>query len=149
MQVYNTISLVTNHYNDDVKSLVLHWGVCDFRLSALSAINPTILLLLLPILDLLIVPLLRHIMFHPSILKRLGIGAFCILMSALSLLALEGIRDQVFTENGSGGVINKQEEEVDNQISSYWLILPETLITLAEIFVYIPGKLQRKSSHIN
>lgn len=139
-----------NQFNKDMQSIVFHQGACGFTISVLALINPIVLLVLLPLLDLLVIPFLRHIMLHPSILKRLGIGSLFILLSTLSLLMLEGIQDQVFTVESSGACVLSQHVEVEegSAMSSYWLILPEFLITLAEIFIFIPGEYRFKCNGV-
>ena len=136
-QVVSTIRLM----NTQEMQTIVHRNPCDFKVSLLQLLNSVILFVLLPVLDLLVIPFLRHIMLHPSILKRLGIGALCILLSTLSLFTLEGVQDQVLTEeSGEACVLSGQGGVKDGSgISLYWLILPELLITLAEIFIFIPG----------
>lgn len=136
----NTISLVKDHFSDDMQDFVFHGDRCDLELSQLAAVRPILLLALVPILDLLVVPLLRCTALHPSILKRLGAGAVFTLLSTLSLLALETV---VFGTESSGKVcvLSKTgETQLERgEFSSYWLILPTALLTVAEVFLFIPG----------
>ena len=129
-----------NHLRDDVPSLIIHGSVCDFKIYPLTSLNPALVLVLVPVLDLVVSPVLRYLMLHPSILKRLGLGTICTLLGTLSLLALEVIGERYFNMEGVACMFSKlTESEVQADISSYWLILPIVLVTLAEIFIYIPG----------
>lgn len=137
MQVYDTVGWMEGHMKNSTSNLVIHWKVCDFKISALTALSPVLLLTLIPVLDLLVIPLLHHAMLHPTILKRLGIGAMWTLLSVLSVLALEAIGDRNYgVESDTCMMVYNQGR---NKMSSYWLILPVTLVTIAEIFIYIPG----------
>ena len=134
------VGLMESHMKNSTSSLVVHWKVCDLKISAIKALGPVVLLTLIPILDLFVVPLLHHAMLHPTILKRLGIGATWTLLSVLSMLALEVIGDRHYrVGNDMCMIANHYAYHEINQMSSYWLILPVILTTIAEIFIYIPG----------
>lgn len=139
MQVYGTINLMESHMKGNISRLALHWKVCDFRVSVLSASHPVLLLILIPVFDLLLVPLLRHAMLYPTILKRLGIGATFMLLSVLSMLALEGVGGRYYSGDSDVCMFNDDAYQERNEMSSYWLFLPMILATIAEIFIYIPG----------
>lgn len=130
----------------NISSLAFHGKTCDFEITALSALNPALLLVLVPVLDLLLVPLLRHAMLHPTILKRIGMGAMCTLMSVLSVLALEGIGTHT---DSDACMFNDYGYQEKSELSSYWLFLPIILATMAEIFIYIPGKISLPSPFIS
>ena len=125
----------------NISHFEIHGRYCDFEMSALNALNPVLLLLLIPVLDLVLVPLLRHAMLHPTILKRLGIGAGCTLLSALSLLTLEGVEDRRSSEESDVCVFDTRTVYREKRdVNSYWLFVPMVLVTIAEIFIYIPGE---------
>ncbi len=139
-KVSNTVKLMQAHLRDDVPSLVIDGSICDFKILPLVTLNPILVLVLVPVLDLLVSPVLRYMMLHPSILKRLGLGAICTLLSTLSLLALEGIGERYFNMDSAACILyGHSVVEGQTELSSYWLILPIILLTLAEIFIYIPG----------
>ena len=137
LQVLTTIDLVENHMETNISSFAVVWEICDFKISALSAAKPVLLLMLIPALDLLVVPMLRHAILHPAILKRLGFGAICMLLSVISLLLLEGISDQ-YLDAGDNCIFSECVAS-KSKMSPYWLFLPVTIGTVAEIFIYIPG----------
>lgn len=141
MQVYNTLNLMESHMKGNISRLAIHWKVCNFEISVLSASRPALLLILIPVLDLLLVPLLRHAMLHPTILKRLGIGSMCTILSVFSVLALEGVGDRYYSAESDICMFNHRMygRQGRNETSSYWLFLPMILATIAEIFIYIPG----------
>ena len=128
-------------------SLAIHREICDFELFPLASLNPLLVLVLVPILDLLVTPVLRYVMLHPSILKRLGLGAVCTLLSTLSLLALEGVGEEYFNMMGNACMLSKDSASERGSISSYWLVLPIVLISLAEVFIYIPGRVTQKHGY--
>lgn len=139
MQVFNTINRMVDHMKGNISSLAVHGEMCDFEISVLGALNPALILVLIPVLDLVLVPLLRHAMLHPTILKRLGFGATCALLSVLSALTLKGVGDR-YSESDIC-MFNNGAQHGRNEMNSYWLFLPTTLATMAEIFIYIPGKI--------
>jgi hypothetical protein len=139
MQVKNTTSLMDGHMKGNISSLVFQWEVCNFKVSILSASSPALLLFLVPVLDLLVVPVLRHAMLHPTILKRLGVGAVWTLLSVLSALTLEGVGHKYQSDVREVCMFDRHALQGWNEMSSYWLFLPMVLTTVAEIFIYIPG----------
>ena len=141
-QIFGTIHLVQGHMEDDLPQISTYWQSCTFEISTLSAINAILLLALIPVLDLLMVPLLRHAMIHPSILKRLGVGGIFTLLGMLSLLTLEGLGDRSFSGGSNTCMFGKDTSQESNGMSGYWLILPMVLVTLAQIMIYIPSKFQ-------
>lgn len=126
----------------NISSFTVAWKICDLKISVLSITKPVLLLMLIPALDLFMVPTLRHAMLHPTILKRLGIGAICMLLSVISLLVLEGISDQYLSVGARDNCIfdeHAASKELKSKMSPYWLFLPVTIGTVAEVFIYIPG----------
>ena len=134
---------------EDIPSFVIHGSFCDFEICPLVLLNPVLVLVLVPLFDLLVSPVLRYKMLHPNILKRLGLAAVCTLLSTLSILALEGIGERYFGMENAACIFNKyldvSEEQTSAEISSLWLVLPIVLVTVAEIFIYIPGMMHSYS----
>lgn len=139
IQVFNTLNLIQSHKAEDVPQLAVHWKNCGLEASSLNVLNIVLLLVLVPLMDLVIVPILRHMMLQPSILKCLGMGGVLTFMSILSLFALEGIEEHYSSETqcifDSDGISEKSAA-----VSVYWLFLPMVLVTIAEIMLYIPSK---------
>lgn len=120
-------------------SFEVHWTICEVGFTITDAISALLLLTIIPILDLLIVPFLQS--SFPSILGRLGFGASLALLSLLSLFTIEGIGghslgDQVCMFN----TVAEEEARGHLEVNVYWIFLPLTLVTLAEVFIYIPCK---------
>ncbi len=133
--------MIQDHMINGIPDFSANWTFCDFKVSTLTGLNAGLLLVVIPALDLIIVPLLRHAMIHPSIRKRLGIGGLCALLSVLSLLGLEGIGDHYFSAGSDNCLFDGHTSALErNEISSYWLVLPMVLVTLAEIFINVPCK---------
>lgn len=126
---------------DDIPQLTMHWKNCGLEVSFLNVLNVILLLVLVPLLDLVVIPILRHMMLQPSILRCLGLGGILTFMSVLSVFALEGITDHYSKSSDSQCMfategVSKERAEV----SGYWLFLPVVLVTLAEILLYVPCK---------
>ena len=141
-QVINTLSLTQSHMAD-VLQLAVQWKNCGLKVSLLNSLNVILLLLLLPLLDLVVIPILRHILLQPSILKCLGLGVVLTFTSVLSLFALEGVVDHYSSSSKSYDecmfAIEGDSEERET-LSGYWLFLPMVLATLAEILLYVPSE---------
>ena len=107
-------------------------SVCGVEFTITDAISAILLLSIIPLLDLLFVPLFRS--SYPSILKRLGFGVSLVFLSIITLFLMEAFGGHTEacmfnTGRGVGGSL---------EINVYWVILPLAFITLAEIFIYIP-----------
>lgn len=123
------------HMNSTLASLELETSVCGILFTITDATNAILLIALIPLLDLLIVPLLRDA--NPSILKRLGIGSILAFLSLLTLLLMEA-----FGKHSQGREVcmfrTEDTEHGQLEINVYWIFLPLVLVTLAEILIYIP-----------
>ena len=133
--------LMQDHMDGGIPHIDIHDSICSLQVPTLYAMNSVLLLLLVPLTDLIATPFLRHIMLHPSILKRLGIGGICVLLSMLSLLTLNGIGDCYFSTASDVCIFNSHlSSQESTTISAYWLVVPMILATLGEILIYIPSK---------
>ena len=126
----------------DIPQLVMQWKNCGLEMSWLNALNIMLLLLLIPILDFVVVPLLRHMVLQPSILKCLGMGGIFTFLSVLSLFTLEGVNDHYFISKEASDicVLASNEDSQDVALNGYWLLLPILFVTLAEILIFVPSK---------
>lgn len=142
IQVINTLSLIQTHMSD-IAQLDVHWNNCGLEVSLLNALNVILLLVLIPFLDLVVIPILRHMMLQPSILKCLGLGGVLIFTSVLSVFTLEGVVEHYSSSSEArDGCMFASEgisEEMET-LSGYWLIIPMVLVTLAEILLYVPSR---------
>ena len=121
----------------NIATLKLQTSICDINITSTDGINAILILTLIPLLDLLLVPMLSHC--YATILKRLGVGATLAFLSILVLFLFEAIGshatgDEVCMFNASS------QEQGQLHINVYWIILPLVLVTLAELFIYIPSE---------
>lgn len=87
----------------------------------MQALNPLLVMLLIPFNNLVLYPLLRRMGFEPTALRRMGFG---IAISGLAWIAAGAI--QVYMDGG-------------NVTSIAWQILPYALLTFGEVLVSATG----------
>lgn len=132
------MGLMASHMNMNLATLKLRTSVCGIEVTITDGINALLILTFIPLLDLLIVPMLRNC--YATILKRLGIGATLAFLSVLVLFFFEGVGPHASGEQMC--MFNAAERERDQlHISVYWILLPLVMVTFAELFIYIPSKL--------
>ena len=128
---------MAGHMDMTLATLKLRTGVCGVEVTVTDGINALLILTIIPLLDLLVVPLLRNC--YATILQRLGVGASLAFLSILVLFLFEA-----FGSHSSGDqmcMFNSSTRERDQlHISVYWILLPLIMVTLAEIFIYIPSE---------
>lgn len=117
-------------------SLSINTDLCEINIPLLSAINALLLVVLIPLLDLLIVPLLRHILMNPSIMCRLGLGSFLAFVTNVIILVIHLVGDV----NARVCIFHTIVSTLKMDINVYWILMPVILLTIAELFIYIPGK---------
>ena len=129
--------MMAGHMDMTLATLKLRTGVCGVEVTVTDGINALLILTIIPLLDLLVVPLLRNC--YATILQRLGVGASLAFLSILVLFLFEA-----FGSHSSGDqmcMFNSSTRERDQlHISVYWILLPLIMVTLAEIFIYIPSE---------
>lgn len=128
---------MVGHMDMSLATLRLRTGVCGVEVTVTDAINAILILTIIPLLDLVLVPMLRNC--YATILKRLGVGATLAFLSILVLFSFEAFGshsdgDQMCMFNAS----NRERGQL--HISVYWILLPLVVVTLAEIFIYIPSE---------
>lgn len=127
---------MAGHMHRSLPTLQIHTDVCEVEISVTNSINGLLIITIIPLLDLLLVPMLQN--FYATILKRLGVGATLAFLSILVLFLFEA-----FGSHNSGNLIcmfnTSTHQPGQLHISVYWIILPLVLVTLAEIFIFIPS----------
>jgi dipeptide/tripeptide permease len=116
--------------------------VWNIRISLSDSMTAALLLMLIPFLDLILVPFLRYTIVNPSILKRLGIGAALAVLSVFILFLMEVVGS--YDEGVSGGdaacMFNADERPPARlAVDVYWLLPSLLIVTVAEIFIFIPS----------
>ena len=122
--------------------LSFEWKTCSLEVSMLSMVYVALVLTLLPILDLVVVPVLRHLMCHPSILKCVGIGGMLTLFSAVTMFALQGFIDRTSPSTEEQCIFFDSETTIQGNgpVSMYWMLLPVSIHAIAQIMLYVPSK---------
>ncbi|KAG0926260.1 hypothetical protein G6F31_018450 [Rhizopus arrhizus] len=92
-----------------------------FTASQMQALNPLLVMILIPFNNLVLYPALRRFGFEPTALRRMTAG---IAFSGLAWIVIGGI--QVVMDGG-------------NAMSIFWQILPYALLTFGEVLVSATG----------
>jgi len=144
-QINGVLTLLQANWTEYVLSFELK--KCSLGVSMLSMVYVALVLTLLPILNLVVVPVLRHLMCHPSILKCVGIGGILSLLSALTMFALQGFIDRTSASTEEQCIFLDSEPVIEENgpISMYWMLLPVTIHAIAQIMLYVPSKLVHKT----
>ena len=135
LQVFGTVGLLVAHMNNTIASIDFRTALCGVEFTLTDGISALLLLTFIPFLDLLAMPFLRH--RNPSILKRLGIGATLAFLSMLTVFLMEGIGKHT---PGDRVCMFNTEEPGKLEVDAHWVVLPLAMVTLAEIYIYIPSK---------
>ena len=130
------------------KSLTSNFSIghlsCEFHDKFASAFNVTLLLILIPVLNFVLYPFLREYM--PNMLKRIGMGVFLALLTQVSILAVSGegsahraSHEQcMFSANFSNHDIREAYQY--STVSEFYALLPQILITIAEVLINVTSK---------
>jgi POT family proton-dependent oligopeptide transporter len=102
-------------------TLLLFGSEFRFEPAQMQALNPLLVMLLIPVNNLAVFPLLRKLGWEPTALRRMTAG---IALSALSWVAIGTI--QVVMDGGT-------------PVSMAWQILPYALLTMGEVLVSATG----------
>ena len=136
--MFDTIGLMASNMKGTLAHLSIKMELCQVNVTLMDGINAVLLLVFIPILDLIIVPLLRHSLINPSILKRLGLGSFLAFATVFSMFITHVIGDQTARVTTCMFIDYKPHSAVID-VDVYWLLVPIFIGTLAEVFIYIPG----------
>ena len=130
---------MASHMDMNLATLKLRTTVCGIEVTITDGINALLILTIIPLLDLLIVPMLRNC--YATILKRLGIGATLAFLSMLVLFLFEAAGTH--SRGTQTCMFNKESREMGQlHISVYWILLPLVMVAFAELFIYIPSELK-------
>jgi POT family proton-dependent oligopeptide transporter len=102
------------------KRMDLHWLGVDWRSSQVQAINPILILLFIPLFSYLLYPAISRF-FPLTPLRKIGIGLF---LTSLAFVVSACIERQI-----SAG----------DRPTIAWQVLAYTILTIAEVFVYLTG----------
>lgn len=137
----------------DAKILKLHFkigklGECFFSDRFSLLFNVSLILLLVPIVNSVLHPFLREYM--PNMLKRIGVGSIMALLSLFSIVFISAAGNKrhwaysrhdeqcMFSANFSDATV--QDRYDYSHVSEFYVIIPQVLITLAEIFIHITSE---------
>ncbi len=114
----------------------------NIKISLSDSMTAALLLTLIPFLDLILVPFLRYTTVNPSILKRLGIGAALAVLSVFILFLMEvmGSYGEGVSERDTVCMFSVDERPPARlAVDVYWLLPSLLIVTVAEIFIFIPS----------
>lgn len=148
MQVTDSLSFLLHDMN--AKNLNLHieigkLGECSLSDKFTIFSNVLLILLFIPVLNSIIYPFLRE--YVPNMLKRIGLGSVMALLSLVSALLISAVGSRrhlvhdeqcMFAANFSYVAVQKSYDY--SPVSEYYVLIPQGLITLAEIFINITCK---------
>ena len=143
-QVFGAIEVMSHHMSGSLAQLNIGTAVCHVNIALSDSISAALLLTLIPLLDLILVPFLRYTTVNPSILKRLGFGAALAVMSMFILFLIEvmGSYDKGVMSGGGDAACMFSEDQrppVQLAVNIYWLLPSLLIVTVAEIFIFIPS----------
>ena len=143
MQVFGAIGVMSNHMSGSLAQLKVGLTeMCHIDIPLSDSISAVLLLTLIPFLDLIIVPFLRYTTVNPSILKRLSIGATLAVLSLFILFLIEAVSSYGDASGGAMCMFNADKKPPARMsVDVYWLLLPLLIMTVAEIFIFIPSML--------
>lgn len=139
--MFGSVGVMAGHMDMNLATLKLRTDVCGIEVTVMDSINAILILTIIPLLDLVLVPMLRNC--YATILKRLGAGATLAFISILVLFLFEAIGSHASSEEEVCMFHSSTRERGQLNISVYWILLPLVTVTLAEIFIYIPSECKK------
>lgn len=129
---------MSTHMSGALPQLKTDTGLCHAYITLPDIVHAVFLLMLIPMVDLVLVPLLRCATVNPSILKWLSFGTVLAVLSVFSLFVFQAVNSHHDASNDSTCMFN---EQAPSQLGMdvYWLLVPVFIATAAEIFINIPG----------
>ena len=157
-QITNIIGIQFDRMKGGTSLFNFKVGVEKCQSSDTSAwiVNIIVIIAFIPILNHIVIPLLRE--FTPNMLKRMGIGYIAAVITPLMLAVVNGVGHHLLVKqhhsNSSLSSLSDAISPNDNSsaycmftdsgvvvpISSWVIILPHLTITITEIFVNISSK---------
>ena len=132
--------MMSNHMSGSLAQLNVGTEMCHIDIALSDCISAVLLLTLIPLLDLVLVPFLRYTTVNPSILKRLSIGATLAVLSVFILFLIEAVGSYEGVTGDAVCMFNAEEKPPARlAVDVYWLLLPLIIMTVAEIFIFIPS----------
>ncbi len=137
MQVLNAITTQIKYMTVPYINTLI--GSC----TSVWVVNILFIVLAIPIINYCLYPFLRE--YTPNMQKRIGIGHFLVFLSPFFLLLLSsvgfsrvGSQSEVATH--SCMFVNTSLLPIHLDISSYYILIPHVLASLAEIFIVISSE---------
>ena len=136
------------------KSLAFEVSVldhCTVSDSFVWIVNIAVILITIPVLNQCIFPFLRN--YTPNMLKRIGIGCVLIIFSVGALFLITLVGQSVLQHNGklleATNSCMFTEDDMDHPgtefiflpVNSFLAMIPQVLLSLAEVFVNVSSKL--------
>ncbi len=131
MQVLNAITTQIKYMTvpSYINTLI---GSC----TSVWVVNIVFIVLAIPVINYCLYPFLRE--YTPNMQKRIGIGHFLVFLSPFFLLILSSVG---FAHVGSQSEVATHScMPIHLGISSYYILIPHVLASLAEIFIVISSK---------
>ena len=144
LQVFGSVGVMAGHMDLSLVTMKTKTEVCDIEVTIADSISAILILTLIPLLDLLLVPMLRNC--YATILKRLGAGATLAFLSIVVLFLFEAFGSHT-SSAGEEICMLRSSEQGQLHINVYWILLPLVMVTLAEIFIYIPSECLHSHTH--
>ena len=131
---------MSSHMTGSLPHLKTGTEMCHIDITLSNSMSVVLLLMLIPLLDLILVPFLRYTTVNPSILKRLSIGATLAVLSVFILFLFEAVGSYEDMTGDATCMFNGEEQPPARLgVDVYWLLLPLIIMTVAEILIYIPS----------
>ena len=115
---------------------------CTFSDTFTWSFNIGLILLVVPILNFVVFPLLRE--YTPNMQKRIGMGYILAILSPLTLLIISSMGYVMLTAAGEDPshscFLHESASQVHIPINSWTVLLPHLVISLAEVFVMISSE---------
>ena len=121
---------------------------CQFEANFTWVFNIAVILIAIPILNQCLVPFLRE--YRPSMLQKIIIGYLLAIFSSVSMLAIIEIGESILRhseryENSSRECIfvtdfDNDPDYIKLPVSSWTIIVPNVLTSIAEVFINISCK---------
>ena len=143
MQVVNAITSQTKYmagpYIDTLIQSCTSTGIW--------VVNILFIVLAIPVINYCLYPFLRE--YTPNMQKRIGIGHFLLFLSPFVLLLLSSVGfARLYNEGQSEAAthscmfVNTSSLPIHLDISSYYILMPHILASLAEIFIVVASEFQ-------
>ena len=143
LQIASILGLLIEHFYNNFLSIKFKIPYyCSDSIITHTIVNILTIIVVVPILDQIVYPILRE--YTPSLLKRIALGYAFAFITPVLLLIYEhvGHHSSVLTAAVAGQCIfaGSDQDVAPLQLSSYFVLIPYMLFSLGEIFVNISGE---------